>query len=88
MRRSCSPPPAYPPPSPDGPDHLYSELVRYYTFFRFIFWGYPESTLGHMSKKKAPNYCVLPDSGGHCGPKGKPATFFPVLFFFLKRGQL
>ena len=39
-------------------------------------------------KKKAPNYCVLPDSGGHCGPKGKPATFFPVLFFFLKRGQL
>ena len=33
-----------------------------------------------MSKKKAPNYCVLPVTGGHCGPNGKRASFFPVIF--------
>jgi hypothetical protein len=33
-----------------------------------------------MSKKKAPNYCVLPVTGGHSGPNGKRACFFPVIF--------
>jgi hypothetical protein len=31
-------------------------------------------------EKKAPNYCVLPVTGGHCGPNGKRASFFPVIF--------
>jgi len=36
-----------------------------------------------MSKKKAPLTTVnflLPVTGGHCGPNGKRACFFPVVF--------
>ena len=36
-----------------------------------------------MSKKKAPLTTVnflLPVTGGHCGPNGKRACFFPVIF--------
>jgi hypothetical protein len=65
------------PPFPSSSLLVTSTLLH---FFRFIFWGYPESTLGHMSKKKAPNYCALPVTGGHSGPNGKRASFFPVIF--------
>jgi hypothetical protein len=36
-----------------------------------------------MSKKKGPLttvYFLLPVTGGHCGPNGKRACFFPVIF--------
>jgi hypothetical protein len=71
-----SPPPA-PPPFPLSSLLVTSTLLH---FFRFIFLGYPESTLGHMSKKKAPNYCVLPVTDGSLRPNGKRASFFPVIF--------
>ena len=44
--------------------------------------NYRNTVGGHMSKK-APLTTVnflLPVTGGHCGPNGKRACFFPVVF--------
>ena len=56
-------------------------------FFRFQFKYFTQrqehSGWSHVKKKKAPLTTVnflLPVTGGHCGPNGKRACFFPVVF--------
>ena len=85
MRRSCSPPPAYPPPSPD---HLYSELVHYYTFFRFIFWGYPGPHSVTCQKKRPLITVYYRSLGATVVPTENGPAFFRLFFKVLKAFQL
>ena len=65
-------------PTPPAPPPFFFGRMKLF-FFTVTPWGW----LGHMSKKKAPLTTVnflVPVTGGHCGPNGKWACFFPVIF--------